>query len=133
MELMVEVDSELGFVAEFEMNVDLDLREPAHVDEDTLDRHAEELADVLEENAADLALGLVITLGVQDCTIGLCFDLLGDEDAEIYEKLAEVIQIIERETKLGLRVAKVEIEEIDKAERDAELARMRGSDEVAAA
>jgi hypothetical protein len=133
MTLMVDIDSEVEIEAEFEMNVDLDLREPEPVDEETLDLHSDAVADALEEKARDLALGLVSSFGIQDSTIGLRFDLLGDEDAEIYEKLAEVIRIIERETKLGLRVSRVEIEEIDAEARAAELARLRGSDEVAAA
>jgi hypothetical protein len=129
MALMVDINSEVEVEAEFEMNVDLDLREPGPVDGETLDSHSDAVADVLEEKAGDLALGLAISLGIQNSTIGLRFDLLGDEEAEIYEKLAEVIRIIERETKLGLRVSRVEMAEIDAEARAAELARLRGSDE----
>jgi hypothetical protein len=130
---MVDINSEVEVEADFEMNIDLDLREPEPVDEETLYLHSDAVADALEEKAGDVALGLAISLGIQDSTIGLRFDLLGDEDAEIYEKLAEVIRIIERETKLGLQVSRVEIEEIDAEERAAELARLRGSDEATAA
>ena len=119
--------------APVEVNVDLDLREPTPVDERTLDLHSDEVTDALNREAADIALGLVITLDVTNSTIGLCFDVLGDDDAEIFGKIAEVVKVVERETKFHLRLVRTEIAEIDAEEREADLARLCASDEIAAA
>lgn len=104
--------------AEFEMNVDLDLREPEPVSEETLDLHADEVTEALERGATDLALGHVISLDIPNSTIGILFDVLGDSDAEIYEKLAETIRVILRETGLPLRVAKADIRPITEEDWD---------------
>ena len=104
--------------AESEMNVDLDLREPEPVSEEILDRHGDEVTDALEGSAADLALGHVISIDVPNSTIGILFDVVGDSDAEIYEKLAEIIRVILRETGLPLQVAKTEVKPITQEDWD---------------
>lgn len=80
--------------------------------------------DAIERGASELALGHVVSLDFRESKILLLFDVLGDTDAEIYEKLAEVIRVILRETGLPLRVARVEAREID--------AEARAADEAAA-
>ena len=127
------LQKETEITAVVEMNVDLDLRECEPVSEETLDRHSDEVTEALERGGAELALGLVVSLDIPNSTIGLLFDVLGDTDAEIYEKLAEIIRVIRRETGLPLRVARVEAEEIDAEARAADLEKFRGSDEEAAA
>jgi hypothetical protein len=96
----------MDVIAEFEMKVELGLREPEPVSEETLDLHGDEVMNALEHGAAEIALGFVISMDIPNRTIEILFDLLGDSDAEIYEKLAEVIRVILRETGLPLRVAK---------------------------
>lgn len=107
--------------AEFEMNVHLELQESEPVTEEVLDVHSDEVWDAIERSAGELALGHVVSLDFRESKICLLFDLLGDTDAEIYEKLAEVIRVILRETGLPLRVARVEAEEIDAEARAADL------------
>jgi hypothetical protein len=109
---------EMEVTAEFEMNIELELQEPEPVPEDVLDAHADEAADAIERNAADLALGHTVSFDVTQSRVLLRFDLLGDTDAEIYEKLAEVIRVILRETGLPLRVAQVEIKPITQEDWD---------------
>lgn len=123
---------EIGVTAEFEMNVDLELQELKPVSEDVLDAHSDQVWDAIERSAGDLALGHVVSLDFHKSKILLLFDVLGDDDAEIYEKLAEVIRVILQETGLPLRVARVEAREIDAEARAADLERFRASDEEAA-
>lgn len=118
--------------AEFEMNVDLDLREPEPVSEETLDLHSDAVSEALDRGAADLALGHVISLDIPTSTIGILFDVLGDSDAEVYEKLAQIVRVILSETGLPLRVSRVEANEIDAAARAADLDRSHGSGQSAA-
>jgi hypothetical protein len=128
------LQEETEITAVVEMNVDLDLREPEPVSEEILDRHSDEVTEVLEREGAELALGLVVSLDIPNSTIGLMFDVLGDTDAEIYEKLAEISRMILRETRLPLRVARVEAKEIDAEARAADRQKQRGgSDQEAAA
>jgi hypothetical protein len=106
------IREEMEDTAEFEMNVDLELQEPKPVSEDILDAHSDRAADAIERSAANLALGHVVSFDIRQQRVLLRFDLLGDSDAEIYEKLAEVIRVILRETGLPLRVAKAEVKPI---------------------
>jgi hypothetical protein len=106
------VREEMEDTAEFEMNVELELQEPEPVSEDVLDAHADLAGDAIERSAAHLALGHVVSFDIRQCRVLLRFDLLGDSDAEIYEKLAEVIRVILRETGLPLRVARTEVKPI---------------------
>jgi hypothetical protein len=122
----------LEVTAEFEMNVHLELQEPAPVPEEVLDKHSDEVWDAIERGAGELALGHVVSLDFGASKILLLFDVLGDTDAEIYEKLAEIIRVILRETGLPLRVSRVQAEEIDTEARATDLERFRGSDEQAA-
>jgi hypothetical protein len=103
---------EMDVTADFETNVELELAEPEPVGEDVLDAHSDEVSDAIEQSAADLALGHVVSFDVRHSRVLVRFDVLGDSDAEIYEKLAEIIRIILRETGLPLRVAKVEVRPI---------------------
>jgi hypothetical protein len=123
---------EMEITAEFEMNVDLELQESEPVNEEVLDAHSDEVWDAIERSAGDLALGHVVSLDFQESKILLLFDVLGDSDAEIYEKLAEIIRVIRRETELPLRVSRVEAKEIDAEARGADMERSRSTDEVAA-
>lgn len=124
---------EMEVTAEFEMNVQLELQETKPVSEEVLDAHSDQVWDAIERGAAELALGHVVSFDLRGSKVLLRFDLLGDTDAEIYEKLAEVIRVILRETGLPLRVARVEAEQIDAEARAADLAKFRSSDEEAAA
>ncbi len=109
---------EMDVTAEFEMNVALELQEPERVVEHVLDAHADEVSDAIERSAAELALGHVISFDVGQSRVLLRFDVLGDSDAEIYEKLAEIVRVILNETGLPLRVAKTEVEPISKEDWD---------------
>jgi hypothetical protein len=109
---------EMEVTAEFEMKVELELQEPEPVSEDVLDAHSDEVADAIERGTGELALGHVVSFDVRQSRVVLLFDVLGDSDAEIYEKLAEIVRVILRETGLPLRVAKTEIRPITQADWD---------------
>jgi hypothetical protein len=119
--------------AAFEMNVELEFQEPEPVSEAVLDTHSDEVFDAVERTASELALGHVVSFDPRRNRVLLRFDVLGDDDAQIYEKIAEVIRLVLRETGLPLRVARTEVEEIDAEAWAVDLARLRASDEIAAA
>lgn len=83
-----------------EVNVVLELRMQDAMSADVLDANSDDVLDAVQKHGAEIALGSTISLNTRTSSILLRFDVLAENDAGIYRKVAEVIEIIEAHTDL---------------------------------
>jgi hypothetical protein len=83
-----------------EVNVVLELRMQDAMSEDVLDANSDDVLDAVQEQGAEIALGPTVSLNTRTSSILLRFDVLAENDAGIYRKVAEAIEIIEAHTDL---------------------------------
>jgi len=96
-----------------EANVVLEFQMVEPMSAEVLEANAEDVIEAVNEHAADTALGSAIAVNSHDCAIKLRFDVLAADDAAIYQQIAEVLQVVVRETDLRLSKSSV------KAQKDA--------------
>lgn len=94
-----------------EAHVLLEMHMADPMSEEVLDANSDDVIDALEDHASDLALGPVVALNMATCSIKLRFNVVGTTDAEIHQRISEVIAIIERETDLEMVRSSVESRE----------------------
>lgn len=94
-----------------EANVVLEFQMVEPMSAEVLEANAEDVIEAVDEHAADTALGSAIAVNSHECAIKLRFDVLAEDDAAIYQQIAEVIQVILRETDLRLSKSSVEAHE----------------------
>ena len=75
-----------------------------------LDTQSEDVLKAIEDHVTDIALGPALTLSTHSSSIKVRFDVLGKTDAEIYNRVAKVIDAIVRHTGLELRVNSSSVE-----------------------
>lgn len=93
-----------------EANVLIEFQMVEPMSEEVLDANSDDVMEAVEAHAADIALGPVIALNMNSCSIKLRFDVLAANDAEIHKRIAKVIGIILRETDLELEVSRSSVE-----------------------
>jgi hypothetical protein len=94
-----------------EAHVLLEMHMADPMSEEVLDANSDDVLEALENHAAELALGPVVALNMATCSIKLRFDVLASTDAEILQRIAAIVAIIERETDLELIRSSVESRE----------------------
>jgi prephenate dehydratase len=93
-----------------EANVLIEFQMVEPMSEEVLDANSDDVIEAVEAHAADIALGPVIALNLNSCSIKLRFDVLAANDAEIHKRIAKVIGIVLRETDLELEVSRSSVE-----------------------
>lgn len=99
-----------------EANVLIELQMLEPMSEEVLDANSDDLLEAVEAGAADIALGPAITLNTHSCAIKLRFDVLAEDDAQVHEKIAKVIEVILRDTDFELHVNRSSVEAQQEAE-----------------
>jgi hypothetical protein len=93
-----------------EANVLLEFRMVDPMSDEVLDANSQDVIDAAVNHAADLALGPALSVNPHTCSIKLRFDVLANDDAEIYERVSKVVAIILRETDLELVLSRSSVE-----------------------
>jgi hypothetical protein len=102
-----------------EANVLIEFRMVDAMSEEVLDANSDDVLEAVEAGAADIALGAAIALNLHTCSIKLRFDVLAANDAEVHEKIAQVIAVILRDTDFELHVNRSSVESQQDAEESA--------------
>ncbi len=77
-----------------EANVLLEFRMADPMSDEILDANSQDVIDATIDHAADLALGPALSVNSHTRSIKLRFDVLANDDAEIYERVSKVVAII---------------------------------------
>jgi hypothetical protein len=85
-----------------EANVVLDLHVAGPISEDALDASSDAVLEAVERHAAEIALGPALVVSPHERAIKLRFDLLAATYAELHERVAAVLAVIEREADLRI-------------------------------
>jgi hypothetical protein len=93
-----------------EANVLLELRMLEPMSEEVLDANSDDVLEAVEAGAGDIALGPALALNVYNAAIHLRFDVLAKDDAQVYEQVAKVLTVIQRDTDLDFRVSRSSVE-----------------------
>jgi hypothetical protein len=93
-----------------EANVLLELRMLEPMSEEVLDANSDDVLEAVEAGVGDIALGPALALNVQEAAIKLRFDVLARDDAQVYEQVAKVLTVIQRDTDLEFRVSRSSVE-----------------------
>jgi prephenate dehydratase len=103
-------DSKIEKARSSEANVLIEFRMVDAMSEEVLDANSDDVLEAVEAGAADIALGAAIALNTHTCSIKLRFDVLAENDAEVHQKIAEVIAVILRDTDFELHVNRSSVE-----------------------
>ena len=103
-------DAKTGTARQSEANVLIEFRMVEPMSEEVLDANSDDVLEAVENGAADIALGPVLSLNTHTCSIKLRFDVLAENDAQVHERIARVISVILRDTDLELHVSRSEVE-----------------------
>jgi hypothetical protein len=93
-----------------EVNVLLELLAKAPMSVEVLDANSDDVLEVVQQHARDIALGPTISLRTADAAILLRFDLRARSESEAYRQLAAVMELIEGHTDLTFERSRSAIE-----------------------
>jgi hypothetical protein len=109
-------DSKIEKARSSEANVLIEFQMVDPMSEEVLDANSDDVLEAVENGAAKIALGPAIAINLESCAIKLRFDVLAENDACVHQRIAEVIEIILRDTALELHVSRSEVEAAREAE-----------------
>lgn len=103
-------DSKIEKARRSEANVLIEFQMVDPMSEEVLDANSDDVLEAVETGASEIALGPAIALNTESCSIKLRFDVLAENDACVHQRIAEVIEIILRDTDLELHVSRSSVE-----------------------
>lgn len=103
-------DSKIEKARSSEANVLIEFQMLEPMSEEVLDANSDDVLEAVEVGATDIALGPVIALNTHTCSIKLRFDVLAENDAQVHEKIAKVIEVILRDTDFQIHVNRSSVE-----------------------
>lgn len=97
-------------VAPREANVLLELIAGEPMSVEVLDANSDDVLEVVQAHAHDVALGPTISLRTADAAILLRFDLLIASESDAYRGVARVVEVIEQHTDLRFESSRSAVE-----------------------